>query len=173
MKTRQLSLITLITGFLFSCSAIKDRAREKADTDTQNWVYELEAVGIGAQGTQLVKVWTYSKLPSIAIEQAKKNAVHGIIFRGYTSKTGIPGFRPMALNPNLEIERKDFFDPFFAEGGKYMKFVALSNEGRIAAEDRIKVGGRYKIGVVVTVYTTELRKDLENAGIIRKLGSVF
>jgi hypothetical protein len=173
MKITQLTLIALFAGSLLSCTVIKEKAREKADYDTQNWVYELEAAGIGAQGTHLVKVWSYSKLPGIATEQAKKNAVHGIIFRGYPGKSGIPGLRPMAMNPNLEIERKDFFDPFFAQGGKYMKFVALTNEGRIAAGDRLKVGGRYKIGITVTVYTAELRKDLENAGIIRRLGSAF
>lgn len=54
-----------------------------------------------------------------------------------------------------------------------MKFVSLSNDGAVGAEDRMKIGKEYKIGLVVTVNVAELRKDLENAGIIRSLSSGF
>lgn len=71
------------------------------------------------------------------------------------------------------MEKKDFFEPFFEEGGKYMKFVSESNDGNVGAEDRLKVGKEYKIGVVVSVNKDLLRKDLEAAGIIRGLSSGF
>ncbi|MFZ4583434.1 MAG: hypothetical protein ACOYM7_12355, partial [Paludibacter sp.] len=135
--------------------------------------YEIEGVDIGAQGTYLVKVWSYSKRPSVATEQAKKNAVHGIIFKGFVGRTGVPGQRPLTTNANVEQEKKEFFDNFFADGGKYMKFVTVSGDGSVAAEDRMKVGKRYKIGVIVSVNVSELRKDLEAAGIIRSLNSGF
>jgi GTP-sensing pleiotropic transcriptional regulator CodY len=54
-----------------------------------------------------------------------------------------------------------------------MKFVTVSGDGSVAAEDRMKVGKRYKIGVIVSVNVSELRKDLEAAGIIRSLNSGF
>ena len=73
----------------------------------------------------------------------------------------------------MENEKVDFFKDFFATGGKYLKFVSLANQGAIGAGDAIKVGKEYKVGVVISVNTSELRKDLENAGIIRSLGSGF
>jgi hypothetical protein len=150
-------------------------AKKAADIDTQQWRYELEAVkGVGVQGTYQVKVWSYSKDPNVAIEQAKKNAVHGIIFKGFASNIqGVTSQKPLVSNPSMDTQRKDFFDPFFADGGKYMKFVNLSNNGAIAAGDRIKIGKEYKIGVVVSVNVSALRKELEDAGIISKLGGIF
>ena len=136
-----------------------------------NWNYEIEPVGVGTQGTYLIKVWSYSKNPEVAIEQAKKNAVHGVIFKGFGGISGVPGQHPLTDNPNLEIEQAEFFRNFFANGGKYMKFVNVTNDGSVAAEDRLKVGKEYKIGVVVSVNVAGLRKDLEDAGMIRSLGS--
>ena len=165
-------ILVLMTITFFAALGYS-QSKSKADKDTQNWRYEIEAVSTGAQGSYLIKVWSYSKKPVVAIEQAKKNAVHGIIFQGYTGRPGVSGQKALASNPNLEQEQNEFFLNFFAEGGKYMKFVSLSNDGSVAAEDRLKVGKEYKIGVVVSVNVASLRSDLEAAGIIRGLSSGF
>lgn len=149
------------------------QAQKKADKATEAWKYEIEAVQTGTQGTYLIKVWSYSKKATVATTQAKKNAVHGIIFQGFTGKPGVPGQKALTNNPNLEIERADYFDPFFSEGGKYMKFVSSSSDGAIEAGDVQKVGKLYKVGVVVSVNVAALRKDLEDAGIIKGLSSGF
>ena len=162
-------LLIVLTSFSVSISA----QNKKADKDTRNWVYEIEPVGVGTQGSYLIKVWSYSKKPMVALEQAKKNAVHGIIFKGFTGIQGVPGQRPLTNNPNLEVEQAEFFKNFFAEGGKYMKFVNITNDGSVAAEDRLKIGKEYKIGVVVSVNVAGLRKDLEDAGMVRGLSSGF
>ena len=162
-------LLIVLTSFSLSISA----QNKKADKDTRNWVYEIEPVGVGTQGSYLIKVWSYSKKPMVALEQAKKNAVHGIIFKGFTGIQGVPGQRPLTNNPNLEVEQAEFFKNFFAEGGKYMKFVNITNDGSVAAEDRLKIGKEYKIGVVVSVNVAGLRKDLEDAGMVRGLSSGF
>lgn len=161
--------LILALGLSMNVSAQK----KKADKNTQNWVYEMEAAGVGTQGTYLIKVWSYSKKPTVAIEQAKKNAVHGIIFKGFMGIQGVPGQKPLTNNPNLEMEQEQFFKNFFADGGKYMKFVNVTNDGSIAAEDRLKVGKEYKIGVIVSVNAAGLRKDLEDAGILKGLSSGF
>ncbi|MBP1664456.1 MAG: hypothetical protein H6Q19_1596 [Bacteroidetes bacterium] len=170
-KTAKVLSLFLI---LFTCFGVTVAGQnKKADKDTRNWVYEIEPVGVGTQGSYLIKVWSYSKKPIVAIEQAKKNAVHGIIFKGFTGIQGVPGQRPLTNNPNLEVEQAEFFKNFFAEGGKYMKFVNITNDGSVAAEDRLKIGKEFKIGVVVSVNVAGLRKDLEDAGILRGLNSGF
>ncbi len=163
-------LLALTSVSLFAQSAKK----KKADQDTQEWRYEIECMGTGTDGSYLIKVWSYSKKPEIAIAQAKKNAVHGVIFKGFTGGgRGCVSQKPLASNPNLEMEKKDYFEPFFEDGGKYMKFVTESSDGNIAAEDRMKVGKEYKIGIVVSVSKDALRQDLEAAGIIKGLSSGF
>lgn len=173
MKTiaKKISLLMLIV--IGVAGVVNAQARKKAEKDTEAWRYELEAVSTGVQGNYIVKVWSYSKKPAVAIEQAKKNAVHGIIFQGFAGKQGIPGQKPLTSNVNLLDEKADFFDPFFADGGKYMKFVSQSADGSVGAGDRMKVGKEYKIGVIVSVNVSALRKDLESAGVIKGMGAGF
>jgi hypothetical protein len=163
-------VFTLVIGFTLVVNA---QAKKKANKDTEAWRYEIDAVQTGIQGTYLIKVWSYSKKPDIAIEQAKKNAVHGVIFKGFSGTTTVPGQKAIATNVDLEDEKADYFEPFFADKGKYMKFVSTSNDGAVAAEDRMKIGKEYKIGVVVSVNVAALRKELEEAGIIKSLSSGF
>jgi len=165
----------LIAAFLF-CSMSADAqlfSKRKSKKDTKEWRYEIKCIGEGKQGTYALKVYSYSKKPKVAIEAAKRNAVHGIIFKGIAA--GKCRTKPaLSRNPNLENEKKDFFDDFFADGGKYTKFVTVSTDGRIESGDVTKISKKeYKIGVNVSVNITLLRKDLEAAGIIEGLGSRF
>lgn len=171
MKT--INIMLMLVAFLSLPSISMAQSKKKADKETTEWRYEIEAVGTGTQGTYQVKVWSYSKKPETAIEQAKKNAVHGIIFKGFPGKDRVKGQKALAQSSNLETEKEDFFKDFFTDGGKYQKFVTLTNNGAIAAGDRIKIGKEYKIGVVVSVNVEALRKDLEDSGIIKGLGSGF
>ncbi|MFM7684268.1 MAG: hypothetical protein ACKO7P_16240 [Bacteroidota bacterium] len=170
---KKINIVMMFLAFLTLPYICMAQSKKKADKETTQWRYEIEAVGTGTQGTYQIKVWSYSKKPETAIEQAKKNAVHGIIFKGFPDKDRVKGQKALAQSPNLEQEKEDFFKAFFKDGGKYQKFVTLTNNGAIAAGDRIKIGKEYKIGVVVSVNVTELRKDLEDAGIIKGLGSGF
>jgi hypothetical protein len=163
-------------GFaIFAAQNTFSQAQKKADNDTKLWRYEVQCEGVGNEGTKLIKVFSYSKKPDVAIEQAKKNAVHAMIFQGFNGNSGVgcPTQKPLTNNPGLEQEKKEFFDSFFADGGKYMKFVSVSGDGSIAVEDRMKVGKEYKVGVIVSVMYDLLRKDLEAAGIVRSLSSGF
>lgn len=159
-----------VISLLFS-PTLMAQAKKKANKDTQIWRYEVEGVKQGVQGTYLVKVWSYSKKPEVAIEQAKKNAVHGIIFRGFA---GSVQQRPLTNNVNLENEKEDFFKDFFKDGGRYMKYINVSGDGTVSSKDKIKVSKKeWKIGVVVSVNQALLRKDLESAGIIKSLDAGF
>lgn len=162
-----------LTLIFLSISLFAFGQKRKANKDTESWRYEIECTGIGTEGTYLVKVWSYSKNGSVAIEQAKKNAVHGVIFKGFSGGQGCATQRAMASNPNIETEKQDFFKLFFADQGNYMKYVNVSSDGNIAAKDRMRVGKEYKIGVIVSVMKDALRKDLEAAGVIRSLSSGF
>ncbi len=156
-----------------SFSFVSAQSSKKINKDTKAWRYEIEVVQTGVDGTYLIKVWSYSKKPVNANEQVRKNAIHGIIFKGFSGSGQIAGQKPLTNNPNLEIEKAEFFDDFFQNGGKYSKFINLVGDGSIASGDIIKVDKEYKIGLVVSVYVFALRKDLEDAGIIKSLNSGF
>jgi hypothetical protein len=171
MNPKQL-IVSLVFLLTFN-GVVNAQSQRKANKDTKNWKYEIECVSTGAQGTYLIKVWSYSKNPTIAIEQAKKNAVHGIIFKGFSGQGAGCKQKPLTNNPSLEEQKSEFFSSFFEDGGKYMKYVNISGDGSINADDRLKVGKEYKIGVVVSVAKDNLRKDLEAAGIVKALDAGF
>lgn len=160
-------MLILSITFFSSC------ASKKAYKSTKAWRYEIEVVQTGVEGTYLIKVWSYSNKPKIDIEQAKKNGVHGIIFKGFPRNGQIAGQPPLTNNSNLEVEKADFFKEFFADGGVYSKFVNQVGDGSITSGDIIKVGNEYKIGMVISVNVAALRKYLEDAGVIKPLNAGF
>ena len=143
--------------------------QKKADKDTRQFRYEIECAGNAVQGTYLVKVWSYSKKASIAENQCRKNAVHGVIFKGYGGGQGCVSQRPLANQPGAETQFEEYFNSFFAEGGEFQKYASVM-EG---TTETVKVGKEYKIGCVVSVRKDDLRKALEAAGVIRGLNSGF
>ncbi len=159
------SLLLVLT--LAMSIGVYAQAKKKASGDKVVFEYEIEAMGFKPQGTYLIKVWSYFKQAKLPISQAKKNAVHGVIFKGIPGKQGVPAQNAFAT-PAIEDQKSDFFDKFFSDGGDFQKYVTESGDGTIAAEDIIKIGKQYKIGVVVEVNVTELKKTLVNSGIIAR-----
>lgn len=152
-------------SLLYNCGTTKNSA--------VFYNYEVECMGTGMDGTQLIKVWGYGRKPDDAIEQAKKNAVHAVIFKGITS--GKPGCmqKPLSTEVGGEQQHQEYYNAFFSKGGKYLNFVSITNDGSINPNDRLKTGSQYKIGEVVSVSHSLLRKELEAAGVIKKLDAGF
>ena len=166
MKTKTFLLVIC----LFSALSVFAGANKKADKQTIEWRYEIEPEGQGAQGSYKVKVWSFSKKQNVAQEQCKKNAVHGIVFKGYA---GVPGKvapqKPLVIDPAAVDQHADFFEKFFADGGDYMKFVQVVS----GVPTVFQVGKEYKVGLIVIVQKDALRKYLEAAGVIKSLSAGF
>lgn len=169
MKTK--ILFTLITCLILNTSVSSQTRKEKKIAGYTVDNYEVECLGTGAEGTQLMKIWGYGKKPEDAVIQAKVNAVHAVIFKGIF--VGEPGCmkRPIVTDPASEEKNQDYFDIFFKPNGEYLSYVALSGEG---VRESVKVDKRtYKVAIFVSVQHASLRKKLESDGIIKKLGAGF
>ena len=146
------------------------QARKKGKNAADEWRYEMECVGVSGSGSSqsvLVKVWSYSRKPKIASEFAKRNAVHGVVFKGITSNDKCSNIPAMLSDPAAFEQHSAFFDEFFADGGRYMKFVTLTNQGLPEPGDIKKtITKEFKIGIVVKIDVDALRKDLMDSGII-------
>lgn len=170
----KIALIALAVFTLASCST----AKKVADKQTLTWQYEIEpTTGQAVQGSILVKVWSYSKDKNVAIGQAGKNAVHGVLFKGVSALNNeyarVPAQKAIVTDVNAESTFQNYFNDFFKDGGKYMKYVNFVNNGIPAPGDIIKVGKEYKIGVRVSVAKDALRKEMEAAGVVKALGAGF
>ena len=162
----------ILTLFMsaFVINGLHASNQRKANKDTDAFRYDIEYITTGANDMLLAKVWSYSKNAKIAIELCKKNAIHGVMFKGYTGTGGgTISQSPLVKDAGVYSEKRDFFNSFFADGGQYMRYVSAVADG---TEVR-KVGKEYKTGVVVTVNKGLLRKDLEDAGIIKGLTTGF
>lgn len=144
-------------------------SKTKANKDTQNYRYEIECAGNGSTGTYLVKVSTYSKKQDVAANQTVKNAIHGVIFKGYGAGDGCVAQKPLARNVGVETEYETYFKDFFSDKGEYMKYASVVS----GTMETSKVGKEYKVTQVVSVRKDDLRKALEAAGVIKGLGSIF
>lgn len=126
--------------------------------------YDLSGAGSGTEGTALVKVYVSGK--KVADTDLKKAAVHGVIFRGF-SGTASGASQPALSAPTNEISNKEFFNNFFENTCQsYAEILDGSYE-------RIKTAKGYKVGAIVQVHRTQLRQDLEKAGVIKSLGNMF
>ncbi|MBQ3172691.1 MAG: hypothetical protein IJB03_05685 [Alistipes sp.] len=162
-------LILVLTMVMLACTAVYADKKKKLNQDTDNFRYDIEYCQTASDGMVLVKVWSYSKRSDLAMKQCRKNAVHGVIFRGYAG-AGTASHRPLVSDPTIESVKADYFEAFFADEGPYARYVGSMMDG--SAEVR-KVGKEYKVGVVVSVNKEMLRKHLEDAGIVRSLNSGF
>ncbi len=160
---RKFLLLAAFMLLLYSCGSTS-----RIGMEGQTWSYETESVGVGSDGTYSLRVWSYSRKPDLPVETAKRNAVHAVIFRG------IPGGHSAAAQPplvtgKLTPEDSLFFENFFR--ADYQRFIGSTAAGSVQV---IQTGRReYKTGYTISVAKDNLRRYLEDSGIIRSLSSGF
>ncbi len=164
-------LFILISPLL---QAQKKKSR-KENKNTRTWHYDLDCAGVGKQGAKLVKVWSYTDKPRGMLYNAQKNAVHGLVFKGYSGEIGnCSSFLPLVTDTESIDAHKQFFKQFFRDGGDYLKYVSSATDGKVAPGDIQKIGKKqYKVGMVVAVQVELLRRRLEKEGVIRGLSTGF
>lgn len=170
---RLLWVFALVMLPLVFASAQKRKIR-KANEQTAAWRYEIRNEAVGSGNTALVLVWSYSKDVAVARRQAMKNAVHGLIFRGAAAnddpKKRSKALPPLVASPQVEQQYADFFRAFFSDGGEYARYATVASAGEAGSVE--KTGKEYKVGVYVTVQYSDLRRKLEDMGIVERLSEI-
>lgn len=132
--------------------------------------YEIKGTGTGMQGTYLVKVYVVSKKNKPDLDLLKKCAVHGVLFKGFSDTDSRVKQKPLAGSILTEQQHSDFFEPFFEDNKAYLNYADLVT----SQYEVVKLAKKqYKIGAVLSVSKEQLRKDLEQAGVIKSLGAGF
>ena len=107
---------------------------------------ESMCAGSAKDGSFTVEAFGYSYFQRLAINNAKKNAVSDVLFKGIKAGTSGCTTRPIIDDPSKK--NNDFFKDFFKKGGTYLQFVNVSGDN---VPSRSKVGLRTKAGVYVIV----------------------
>lgn len=166
------SLFTVIIFMLALTSVFGQTRKERKAMYDSQYNYELACLGVGQDGTKLLKVWGYGKKVDNAIYDAKRTAVAAVIFRG------VPGGNGAAPTPSIlpvdgYDKNMDFFDEFFKDGGMYLSFVNLTTDGTPGGSDNVKMSHGYKVAVSASINFNALRKYLEDKGVSKKMDAGF
>lgn len=166
MKKNIIVILCILFSSLFS---VLTDAKNK--NESEQWRYDIECAGAGSEGTFLVKVWSYGKKGNIPTDDVKKNAVHGVLFKGVAGgPQGCTAQKALVRNGAVQHEKADFFETFFGKEGTYLKYASVTS----STPEVIKLGkNEYKVGYIISVSKDQLRKDIESAGIIKSLSSGF
>lgn len=166
MKKTIFLLLSAIVCLNVNATSVQQK---NANKDTQAYRYEIVCAGNAQPGCYLVKVSSYNKKQEIAEKQCRKNAVHGVLFKGFSGDRGCTAQRALINIPGAEDQNAKYFETFFAEGGEFMKYASIV-PGTTISE---KVGKERKVTCTVNVRKDELRKCMEDAGIIKAFGAGF
>ena len=134
------------------------------------YTYKTECLGVELDGSQTLKAWGNGKNRADAVEQAKKNAVRDVIFRGILEGKQDCNQKPILFEINAQEKYEDYFNAFFADGGEYKNFISLKDE-RIfdkISRDKKKTSESVTNGIVVRVLRAELKKKLITDSIIKQ-----
>lgn len=163
MKYNRL-LISATVGMAIFCTSC--RTNTTISNEYAFVSFETECLGVEGDGSQTVRAWGKGKNKADAIEQAKKNAVKDIIFKGITAGSGECNTRPLILEVNAQEKYEYYFNIFFRDGGEYKKYVTSNDENktsRIVA----KHSTQENYGIVARVKRAELRQRLIDDNIIK------
>ena len=132
--------------------------------------YQTECVSLETDGYYTIKIWDTKKGDSYRPEEARKDAIHAILFSGIAGANGCSTQQPM-LN---KIEDQDNFKTiekeFFAKKGKWSMFTRSAT---MATTMPISLGQKEWKVYQVSISKNALRQYLEEMKIIKSLNNQF
>lgn len=173
-KMRKITLlITVALLCIATVSEAQSKNKQRKIEYNSAYNYEVATLAVGVDGTKLIQVSSYGKKSEDAIRKAKMDVIACALFKGFPPGGGGRAAKTPAIITDSSAADKhaDFFSQFFAIGGQYLNYVNMSNDG--VPDARIKMKKQYKVTITVSVAFDQLRKDMEEKGIARKLDAGF
>ncbi|MEN8858535.1 MAG: DUF6175 family protein, partial [Flavobacteriaceae bacterium] len=139
---------------------------------TRNWQYESICSESGGTGSSyLIQVTSYVGDLRLALNQAKKNAIHAVLFKGVAGNNlGCTAKEPLIKN-GVYNDNFEYFEDFFYNTRQYNKY-ATSPSGTAESSEKLK-RKMNKVTFIISVNVDELRKKLEYDKIIEPMGAAL
>ena len=126
---------------------------------------ETECISKEMDGSLTVRVWGTGRNRTDALEQAKKQAVYDVLFKGITRGNTDYNMRPIMTEVNARQRYQDYFDIFFMDRGEYRKYISM--EDKRAGSTRTRRNYRdVTVGTTVRVLVPQLRSRLKEDGLL-------
>ena len=148
------------------------RENRMAQDRTRTWQYEsICAESGGTESSYLIQVTSYVPDLKLALQQAKKNAIHAVLFKGITGNNlGCSTKDPLIRDSNYDSNFM-YFEDFFYNTLQYNKY-ATAPSGSAESSETYKIKGKknFRVTFIISVNADEIRKKLEFDKIIQPLG---
>ena len=129
------------------------------------YAQETECISKEMDGSLTVRVWGTGRNRTDALEQAKKQAVYDVLFKGITRGNTDYNMRPIMTEVNARQRYQDYFDIFFMDRGEYRKYISM--EDKRAGSTRTRRNYRdVTVGTTVRVLVPQLRARLKEDGLL-------
>lgn len=138
----------------------------KSSSTAAYYTSEPECLGIERDGSQTLRVWGSGRNKSDAVEQAKKDAVWAVVFKGVTLGSGGCSSKPILTEVNAEEKYEYYFNAFFQDNGDYLKYISMEDQ-RTGTTTRTSRDVQVKYGITVRVLRNELRQRFIQDGILK------
>jgi hypothetical protein len=158
--------LTLILGAAFGIATISTVITSCGSTQMQGagaYTYETECMGTEGDGSQTVKGWGSGRNREDAIEQAKKNGVRDVLFKGIRNGKPECNSKPVLFDPNIREKKEDYFNAFFADDGPYKEFITGEDGSDLhfsVVSGRKKAGDQETYGVIIRVQRAKLKAKM-------------
>ena len=110
--------------------------------------FESECLGVELDGSETVRAWGRGKNRSDAIEQAKKNSVRDVLFKGIIAGSRECSVRPLLAEVNAQERYAYYFNDFFRDGGKYLNYVSMEDK---KTSSNMKTSNKTQVSYSITV----------------------
>lgn len=162
----KISKLISVSLFLVALSSVSCRSNKEVSESLSYYHFETTCINASPSGLLTMRAWGSGPDKSQAIEEAKKNAVSDVIFKGVKGAPSGYLSQPIVTEVNARERYAEYFDRFFAKGGEYKKFVKETS-GSDGSRTKSKSDGRENFGVTVTVDRSALAAQLKNDGITK------
>ena len=126
---------------------------------------ETECISKELDGSLTLRVWGTGRNKTDALEQAKKQAVYDVLFKGITRGNNDYNMRPIMTEVNARQRYQDYFDIFFMDRGEYRKYISM--EDKRAGSTRTRRNYRdVTVSTTVRVLVPQLRARLKEDGLL-------
>jgi hypothetical protein len=131
--------------------------------------YSTECLGVEHDGTQTLKVWGKGRNRFDAIEQAKKNALYDVLFKGISAGSSACTTPPLVPELNARETYSDYFNGFFKDDGPFKEFISLRDErlDKKISRERKATNNQVTLSMVIQVNKPALKEKLKKDGIIK------
>lgn len=151
-----LLLVISLIGFN-SCNSTKNNA--------SYYSYDVKCIGSTLNGIQNVKAWGKGLDKAQALEQAKKNALDEVLFKGIRQGTTDCNARPIISEINGKTKYRNYFNSFFSQD--YSSFATINTKNNEI--EKIETDQEYLIGAIITIEIADLKQRLFDDNILSQL----